>query len=74
MEHSTIIGMNIAKHSFALHGASQDGSKVFGKSLKRNKVLDFLSEQPACLVAIKCCGGAHFGAFGGVYGIPCMTR
>ena len=62
MEHSTIIGIDIAKRSFALHGASQDGSKVFGKSLKREKVLDFPSEQPACLVAIECCGGAHFWA------------
>ena len=54
MELSTINGMDIAKHSFALHGASQDGSNEIGKSLKRDKALDFLSEQPACLVAIEC--------------------
>ena len=60
MNHSTIISIDIAKISFALLGAANDGTKKFGKTLKRDKVLDFLNEQPPCLVAIECCGGAHF--------------
>ena len=64
MEHSRIISMDTTKLSFTLHGVSQDGSRAFGKSLKRDKALDFPSEQPACLVAIEYCGIAHcFGAF-----------
>ena len=59
MEHPTFVGMDIADHSFALHGASQVASKELSKSLERSEVLDSLSEQPSCSATIECCGGAR---------------
>ena len=59
MEHTTIIGIDISKRSFQLHGATAEGKPVFRKSLSRGKFLDFLSKLPSCLVVMEACGGAH---------------
>ena len=60
MEQVTIIGINLAKRSFQLHGAQADGSAAFRKKLSREKVLDFLTSQPSCLVAMEACASAHY--------------
>lgn len=62
MNHCTLIGIDTAKHSFALHGADADGATCFRKTLRRNRVLAFLKQQPPCLVALECCGGSHYWA------------
>lgn len=59
MEKITIIGVDIAKHVFQVHGASADGSMVFSKKLSRGKLLSFLTSQPKCIVAMEACAGAH---------------
>ena len=59
MEQSTIIGIDISKRSFQLHGATEAGDPVFRKKLSRSKLLAFLSEVPTCLVVMEACGGAH---------------
>ena len=69
MEHATIIGVDLAKRSFQLHGARADGSVAFRKKLSRAKVLDFVASQPRCVVAMEACASAHhwgraFGEFG----------
>ncbi len=46
MDQVSIIGIDLAKHSFQLHGALDDGSVAFRKKLSRGKVLDFLASQP----------------------------
>ena len=55
----TIIGIDISKRSFQLHGATAEGKPVFGKKLSREKFLVFLFEVPPCLVVMEACGGAH---------------
>ena len=60
MEQVTIIGIDISKRSFQLHGATAEGKPVFGKKLSRQKFLVFLSEAPPCLVVMEACGGAHY--------------
>ena len=55
-----IIGIDISKRSFQLHGATAEGKPVFGKKLSREKFLVFLSEAPPCLVVMEACGGAHY--------------
>ena len=59
MEKATIIGVDLAKHVFQVHGASADGSVAFRKRISRVKLLPFLSSQPRCLVAMEACAGAH---------------
>ena len=59
MDQASIIGIDLAKHSFQMHGARADGSVAFRKKLSRGKVLDFLASQPPCVVAMEACGSAH---------------
>ena len=60
MEQVNIIGIDLAKRSFQLHGARADGSAGFRKNLVRDKVLDFLASQPRCVVAMEACASAHY--------------
>ena len=59
MEQVHMIGIDLAKNSFQLHGARADGSVAFRKKLSRSKLLDFVAAQPRCTVAMEACGGAH---------------
>ena len=59
MEQVYMIGIDLAKNSFQLHGARADGSVAFRKKLSRAKLLDFVAAQPRCTVAMEACGGAH---------------
>ena len=59
MRQVTIIGIDLAKHSFQLHGAAVDDSVVLRKKLTRSKLLGFLSSQPPCVVAMEACASAH---------------
>ena len=60
MENVSIIGIDLAKYRFQLHGAQADGSVAFRKKLSRGKVLDFLASQPRCVVAMDACASAHY--------------
>ena len=55
----TIIGIDLAKHSFRLHGAQANGLVAFRRKLSRGKLLDFLASQPRCVVAMEACASAH---------------
>lgn len=59
MDTVTIIGIDIAKNVFHLHGAAADGEVIFRKKLTRVRLLDFVGKQPPCLVVMEACGGAH---------------
>jgi transposase len=55
-----IIGIDIAKRVFQLHGASVEGSVLFRKKINRAQLLDFLSRQPSCIVAMEACATSHY--------------
>jgi transposase len=59
MEQVNIIGLDLAKRTFQLHGSHSNGGVAFRKKVSRDKVLTFLSEQPRCVVAMEACGSAH---------------
>lgn len=59
MDKLTVIGLDLAKNVFQVHGANDHGKKLFGRRLKRSEVLDFLAQQPHCRVGMEACGGAH---------------
>ncbi len=56
----SIIGVDLAKTVFHLHGALADGSVVFRKKVSRMQFLDFLARQPRCVVAMEACATAHY--------------
>ena len=60
MEQVSMIGIDLAKNSFQLHGARTDGSVAFRKKLSRAKMLEFLDLQPRCTVVMEACASAHY--------------
>ena len=60
MEQVSIIGIDLAKRSFQVHGARADGSVAFRRKLSREKVLDFVASQPRCVAAMEACASAHY--------------
>ncbi len=56
----SIIGIDLAKQSFQVHGARADGSVAYRKKLSGGKVLSFVASQPRCVVAMEACGSAHY--------------
>lgn len=60
MENVSIIGIDLAKRSFQLHGAASDGSVVFRKKLSRPQLTAFLGELPECIVAMEACATSHY--------------
>ena len=59
MAEVSIIGLDLAKHRFQVHGAASDGSVLFRKKLTRAQVLPFFAKQPRCIVAMEACATAH---------------
>ena len=59
MSEVSIIGIDLAKNSFQVHGAGSNGSVAFRRKLTRAKVLPYLAAQPDRLVAMEACAGAH---------------
>ena len=55
----TIIGIDISKRYFQLHGATASGEPVLCRQLTRPKLLGFLAKQPVCRVVMEVCGSAH---------------
>ena len=55
----TIIGIDISKMYFQLHGATASGEPVLRRQLTRPKLLGFLAKQPVCRVVMEVCGSAH---------------
>ena len=58
----TIIGVDLAKNVFQVHGAAANGSVLFRKKLTRPQFARFMAEQPPCLVAMEACASAHHWA------------
>ena len=55
----SIIGLDLAKQVFQVHGADKTGRCLLRKQLKRREVLRFFAGLSPCLVAMEACGSAH---------------
>lgn len=58
----TIIGLDLAKHVFQVHGIDATGAVVLRKQLRRAQMLGFFSRLPPCLVGVEACTTAHHWA------------
>lgn len=57
-----VIGLDIAKSVFQLHGVDDAGASVLQKRLTRARLLPFFEKLPPCLVGIEACATSHFWA------------
>lgn len=57
-----MIGVDLAKAIFQVHGASMTGQPMFRKKLSRQSFPKFMAEQPPALVMMEACGSTHYWA------------
>nr|VFK53587.1 MAG: Transposase [Candidatus Kentron sp. TUN]VFK54259.1 MAG: Transposase [Candidatus Kentron sp. TUN]VFK55126.1 MAG: Transposase [Candidatus Kentron sp. TUN] len=50
-----VLGIDIAKHSFQLHGVDEGGHIVFKKKLTRRKLAAFVTNLPPCVIGMEAC-------------------
>lgn len=62
MTKDTMIGVDLAKSVFQLHGASVTGQVLFRKKLSRSAFTKFMAEHPPTVVVMEACGSAHYWA------------
>ena len=62
MKQVSIIGLDLAKQIFQIHGADAEGAVIFSRKLRRAEVLRFFEKTPRCRVAMEACGGSHYWA------------
>lgn len=55
----TVLGIDLAKNSFQLHGIDEKGNKILTKKLTRNKLRAFIAKLRPCIIGLEACGGAH---------------
>jgi len=61
MKEVSVVGLDLAKRVFQVHGAGPYGGVVFRRKLSRGQVLVFFTELPRCIVAMVACATAHPG-------------
>ena len=62
MDQPMIIGLDLAKNVFQVHGVGAEGQIVVRRQLRRSHVLGFFERLGPCLVGMEACSGAHHWA------------
>jgi transposase len=57
-----VLGIDLAKKSFQLHGVDEKSQTVLKKKLTRSKLTAFIANLAPCLIGLEACGGAHYWA------------
>ena len=62
MQDVALIGIDLGKHSFHLHGQDRKGKEVFRRKMTRKQLIGLLANFPVCTIVMEACAGAHFMA------------
>lgn len=60
MNKISVVGLDLAKDVFQVHGVDSDGEVAVCKSLKRAQLRQFFAQLGPCLIGMEACGGAHY--------------
>ena len=58
----SMIGLDVAKNAFQVHGVDAVGAVVLQRQLRRGQVEKFFAQLAPCMVGLEACGGAHHWA------------
>jgi len=58
----SMIGLDLAKSVFQVHGVDGSGAAVLKQKLRRERVLGFFASLDPCLVVMEACGSGHYWA------------
>ena len=56
----TLLGIDLAKTVFQLHGNDRHGRCVLRKKLRRPELYEFITKLPPCIIGMEACSGAHY--------------
>ena len=59
---TTIIGLDLAKNVFQVHGVDAKGKTVLRKRLRRSELAPFFAALTPCVIGIEACGSGHHWA------------
>ncbi len=62
MQTIAVVGLDLAKTVFQVHGVAADGTVVVRRQLRRGQVLAFFQSIGPCLIGIEACASAHHWA------------
>jgi len=62
MDEISMIGLDLAKNVFQVHGVDASGKVVLQRQLRRNAVEKFFAKLSPCTVGMEACGSAHHWA------------
>jgi transposase len=62
MQEVTLIGIDLGKHSFHVHGQDRQGKALLRKKFSRKQLIEFLATFHPCTVVMEACAGAHYMA------------
>lgn len=60
MNNVTLLGIDLAKDVFQLHGVNEHGKKVLGRKISREALPKFIVNLPSCKIAMEACGSANY--------------
>jgi transposase len=56
----SVLGIDLAKNVFQVHGVNHQGQGVFKKTLSRKALILYVANLPPCMIAMEACGGSHY--------------
>ncbi|HYJ64977.1 MAG TPA: IS110 family transposase [Parafilimonas sp.] len=62
MKNIKVLGIDLAKNVFQIHGTDAKGNRVCSKRLNREKLVTFVATVSPCLIGIEASTGAHYWA------------
>ncbi|HSW97680.1 MAG TPA: IS110 family transposase [Candidatus Saccharimonadales bacterium] len=62
MSNITLVGVDVAKEVFQIHGVDNTGKGMIKKKVYRSDLLRTIANMPTCTIAMEACGGSHHWA------------
>lgn len=59
MQDITLIGIDLGKHSFHVHGQDRHGKALLRKKFSRKQLIEFFATFHSCTCVMEACAGAH---------------
>jgi len=57
-----VVGIDLAKLVFSIHGVDEHSKCKLRKTIKRNNLLAEVAKFPLCIIGMEACSGAHYWA------------
>lgn len=60
MKNITVLGIDLAKDVFQLHGINEHGKQILCKKISRTALPEYIANLPACKIVMEACGSANY--------------